>query len=68
MGIIIPRPAMRGAEFRRVKARLDRHQEIMTGLEAQGVPRIEASAQAHQALRTEEKAQAETRKSRRRTA
>lgn len=48
MGIVIPRPPLRAAGNRRIKARLARHAEIMAELEAGGLDREAASREAYQ--------------------
>jgi hypothetical protein len=47
MGIVIPRPPLRAAGSRRIRARLARHAEIMAELEADGMSREAASAEAY---------------------
>jgi hypothetical protein len=53
MGIVIPRPPMRGKERRTIEANLKRHHELMKQFEAEGLDRNEASSKAMQAMKAE---------------
>lgn len=53
MGVIVPRPAIRARESRRVATALRRHAEIAAELEQRGIPREQATQRAAVQLRKE---------------
>lgn len=48
MGQVVPRPALRAAGNRRIKARLARHAELQAELEAAGHDKATASRMAYE--------------------
>ena len=58
MGIVHPRPAMRGAEARRIMAKFKRHMALMLQFEREGLTRERASAKAYEEIRRQDTAYA----------